>query len=171
LPDPGDGAGQILDDLVPNDHEPFQFRGVERGRRGEKPREPLDHAGAVITSVTGTCSDVEHFTSTASAAALIIQVEATAIATDTAYSVKQAAGPYTADVQFVPVDASCQKLVQPLYAVDGSVTFTALGPTIVAGRFDVTFWTGDHVTGEFSGSICTFDRSALGGITPGVCNH
>ena len=60
-------------------------------------------------------------------------------------------------------DQSCNPTLHST-ATQGSVTLTTASSVTVAGSFDVTFPTGDHVTGTFSGPVCTFNT--LDAATP-----
>ncbi|MGZ6124713.1 MAG: hypothetical protein ACXWLR_07120 [Myxococcales bacterium] len=53
---------------------------------------------------------------------------------------------------FAATDATCQ-LVAASEAVSGAITFTSVGSRY-AGSYDLTFGSGDHVTGTFDAPVC-----------------
>jgi hypothetical protein len=76
-------------------------------------------------------------------------------------------------VSYVAQDVNCNVTVNEA-AQGGTVTYDAVNSTAITGSIDVTFSSGDHVTGEFSAPICNVDLSALAtqssGSTTG-CMH
>jgi len=56
-------------------------------------------------------------------------------------------------VQYTLTDANCLP-VQSDRAISGTVTITSIGNGDVSGNFDLTFDSGDHVTGSFSAKNC-----------------
>jgi hypothetical protein len=55
---------------------------------------------------------------------------------------------------FEQTNASCTT-TESDNASSGSVTLTTVSPSEVAGRFDVMFPSGDHLTGTFDAPVCT----------------
>jgi hypothetical protein len=66
-------------------------------------------------------------------------------------------------LDFVVIDAACTA-IQTLESTSGKVTLTRIDAKGYTGTFDVTFTSGDHVTGSFD----TIDCPAL---TPGSTPH
>jgi len=78
--------------------------------------------------------------------------------------VRQQEGPApsgnTAIAAFTTTDASCEE-TRTLDAITGSITLERLDATGYAGIFDLTFDSGDHVTGRFDAPTCAAPSQAL----------
>jgi len=85
------------------------------------------------------------------------------------YTVWPLTGPQPATfvvVQYTLTDANCLP-VQSDRATSGTVTITSISNGDVSGNFDLTFDTGDHVTGSFSAKNCYALLALLGNSTCG----
>jgi|SRR5215468_10246502 len=85
------------------------------------------------------------------------------------YTVWPLTGPQPAKfvvVQYTLSDANCLP-VQSDRAISGTVTITSIGNGDVSGNFDLTFDSGDHVSGSFSPKNCYTLFALLGNSTCG----
>jgi len=71
-----------------------------------------------------------------------------------------------ASAQYAQTDANCQQ-IQFAGAVSGMITVTSINNGDVSGNFDLTFDSGDHVTGSFSAKNCNALIPALSNSTCG----
>ncbi len=56
--------------------------------------------------------------------------------------------------QYFQTDASCHE-IQSTLATSGTITLTSVSNGNLSGTFDLTFDTGDHVSGSFSAANCS----------------
>jgi hypothetical protein len=59
----------------------------------------------------------------------------------------------TANILFS--NATCQSGPLTMQANMGNITFTSIAADSIVGTYDVTFYTGDHLTGSFTAPTCT----------------
>lgn len=111
-------------------------------------------AGVAYTNVGDTCGIIQREASGGPEPAntvvlsLTVQVAGSSVPAGT-YSINGQPGLFA---DFVTTDANCQTHLHP-NPTSGSVTFTTISSSMVAGTFDVTFGT-DRVTGTFSAPVC-----------------
>ncbi|TMA28567.1 MAG: hypothetical protein E6J78_05475 [Deltaproteobacteria bacterium] len=123
-------------------------------------------AGVVVSDVPGLCAKAASNTTPKSAHILFLgagdvnptSFQITAASTAGTYSIYGGSGAppaKVADVSFFSYDASCTEITtQSASATSGTVTLTSVNNGSYSGNFDVTFDSGDHVTGSFSASNC-----------------
>ncbi len=128
-----------------------------------------DELAAVILSVQdipNMCSNLLSNYAYSSAQQLTLSVEEDTITAGQAYAFTAPGGdagplPYgPAIAQYQATDSTCGPDTIYMDAA-GSVTFTTLGPTRVAGTFTLVFANGDHVDGSFDTPFCA-DWALLG---------
>ncbi len=83
------------------------------------------------------------------------------------YTGNEPAGTKVAYVDWLPATASCSwpTVNNPLSATSGTVTVTSVSASNIAGYFDVTMSSGDHLTGAFFANAC----GIVAMNTPGAC--
>jgi hypothetical protein len=95
----------------------------------------------------------------ATAFALVVTSGTTALAPGS-YPIEQGAQPAPyANVTWSVSDSMC-KQIDYTEAKSGSVILQTVTPSLVTGSFDVTLYTGDHVSGTFSAPVCDAPASA-----------
>lgn len=67
--------------------------------------------------------------------------------------------------QYFQTDASCNE-TQITLATSGTITITSVSNGNLSGTFDLTFDSGDHVTGSFSATNCNALLSVLANPNP-----
>ena len=73
----------------------------------------------------------------------------------------------TVQVSLLATDADCGSTLDEMSGQNGSITLTSITPQAVAGSFDVTFYSGDHLTGTFNAPQCA---SVAIGNEAGACH-
>lgn len=63
-------------------------------------------------------------------------------------------------VTYQAQDANCTETVNE-GASSGTVTYTTANSSVIAGSFDVTFPSGDHLTGTFSAPLCDANLNTI----------
>jgi hypothetical protein len=123
-------------------------------------------AGVVISDVSGLCAKAGSNTTPKSAHILFLgagdvnptSFQITAASTTGTYSIYGGSGAPPAKVayaSFFTFDSGCTQITtQSASATSGTVTLTSVNNGSYSGNFDVTFDSGDHVTGSFSASNC-----------------
>jgi hypothetical protein len=120
-------------------------------------------AAAVITNLPGACAIAQSNGNPRNSQTLVLEVgeEGTAVPPGT-YSI---GGTTTvALATFVAQDDTCTQTAQDT-GTSGTITITTASSTEVAGSFDVTFNTGDHLTGTFSAPVCDASLTDDGGTS------
>jgi hypothetical protein len=122
------------------------------------PTQPV--AGAHLANVGNICTTLQMNQVPASSDVLDVSVVgatgAAAVAPGT-YKLN-APGGIGGAVLFTVQDQNCVPTLQTVATV-GSVTLTTVSSSTIAGTFDATFPTGDHVTGSFSAPVCAFNAA------------
>jgi hypothetical protein len=77
------------------------------------------------------------------------------------YSISGNSGAYFVRAGLAVTDANCNLKSITSDASDGSIEIISVTPMLVTGRFDLTFPSGDHLTGQFAAPVCDFDLNAL----------
>lgn len=116
-------------------------------------------AGARIADVGNVCTALQTNSVAASSKVLDVSVVANSGAVMPGDYKLNGAGGIGGAVTFTVQDQNCNPTLQSSATV-GSVTLTTVSTSTVAGSFDVTFPTGDHVTGTFSAPVCAFSSGA-----------
>lgn len=122
-------------------------------------------AGVVISDVSGLCAKASSNTTPKSAHFLFLgaadvnptSFQITAASSAGTYSIYGGGAPpaKVAEVVFYSYDATCTQIAsQSATATSGTVILTSVNNGSYSGNFDVTFDSGDHVTGSFSASNC-----------------
>jgi hypothetical protein len=124
------------------------------------------NAGVTVTNYSGACAVAQRDGNPSSQTMLSIGVVASGstVPPDT-YLVKGTPSKY-AIILYQMTDASCAQTTSVI-ALDGHVDITTASGGVVAGDFDVTFVTGERVTGTFSAPVCAIDAGAQ--QTPAPC--
>ncbi len=129
------------------------------------------YAGVIITNVSNVCS---LFQSAANPSASgpdpgnstqltlnVLSSNSTPVAPGT-YSVSQPnANGVFVNAAFAATDSTCAVEASSASASSGTVQIVTVSSTMVTGTFDVTFPSGDHLTGQFAAPVCNFDLNAL----------
>jgi hypothetical protein len=122
-------------------------------------------AGALLANVAGLCQALQDGDTPGSSQVLSIRVIGASGAVGPGTYPLNATGGVGGAASFLVRDQNCTPTLQSA-ATQGAVTLTTVTSDTVAGSFDVTFPTGDHVTGTFSGPVCS--GGAAGAMT-GTC--
>ena len=132
----------------------------------------VSYAGVIVANQSGTCATLQRDGNPPGAQALdvLVATDGAAVAPGTyALGPGPTNGAWTS-VTYVAQDAACHKTTSE-QAQTGSITLTAVSSALVTGRFDVTFPSGDHLTGTFSAPVCAVDIGALANETPLPCGQ
>ena len=140
--------------------------GVSGTTTDNGPLQPV--AGAQLANVGNLCTILQHDGDPASSERLYVRVVGASGAIAAGTYMLNGPGGVGGAVSLLVQDQNCTPTVQQT-ATTGSVTLTTVSSSTVAGSFDVTFPTGDHVTGTFSGPVCTF--STPGDATTPACTQ
>ncbi len=132
------------------------------------------YAGAIITNIVGVCDLFKSAVNPVSGpdrpnvrSLNVRVVPITAAGSNSpvpagTYSVRgDNGGKFFVSVGFEATDANCANESITSDASDGTVDLVSVSPTLVTGRFDATFPSGDHLTGQFYAPVCDFDLNAL----------
>ncbi|MGD0525884.1 MAG: hypothetical protein ABSE49_12110 [Polyangiaceae bacterium] len=121
------------------------------------------YAGVDITNIAGTCAIAMHGGDPANQAVLTVAV---GVQGSTVPPGQYTISPSNPDVgvQYDTSNASCEGTFQN--ATSGTIGITAAGEGVIEGSFDVTFPTGETLTGTFSVPICDFDPDAQPDAAP-----
>jgi hypothetical protein len=128
----------------------------------------VNYAGFILSNQTGTCPLLQAGrTAPPNSAFALLKVTSTKIGPMAppdpgTYPLGVAPDQNSdATLAFEASDSSCS-VVADLSASSGTVTFDTVTANVVAGSFDVTLSSGEHISGNFDGPVCNVDLSTLG---------
>jgi hypothetical protein len=109
-------------------------------------------AGVVFGTIADLCGVAERHGSPPSVRTLAFQLgqNGTTVPPGT-YAIGQGVG--LGGATYEAIDSTCA-VTGGEQATGGSVTLTTSTPTLLEGRFDLTFDSGDHIAGPFSAPVC-----------------
>jgi hypothetical protein len=114
------------------------------------------YASAVLTNLPNTCAILSAGGNPANATALTLTVvDANAPIAPGTYTIDGGFSHQGVQVeaQYVVQDATCTSTTTES-AESGTITFSSVGGSILAGSFDVAFPSGDHLQGTFASPLC-----------------
>jgi hypothetical protein len=111
-------------------------------------------AGIDVTNYPAACAVAQRGGNPASSTTLDIGVAASGSTVPPGTYLVRGTPTQNAIVLYLVTDATCAETTAAI-AIDGHVHITAASGGTVAGDFDVTFATGEHLTGSFSAPVCS----------------
>src|ERR1019366_3597056 len=157
----GSGSASVTGTVSGNSIPTSDTIGVRGTTTDNGPLQPV--AGALLTNVGNVCGILQNDGNPASSQVLDVRVVGASGDVTTGTYMLNGPGGIGGAVSLLLQDQSCNPTLHST-ATQGSGTLTPASSVTVAGSFDVTFPTGDHVTGTFSGPVCTFNT--LDAATP-----
>jgi len=108
-----------------------------------------------LSGRSGSCALAASNTNPKNTKILVIAVtDNFAAATTGAFTVAATSGKL-ASVKFISYDATCGDIsAQEAMGVSGTITLTSVSGNALAGTYDITFDSTDHITGSFTGTAC-----------------
>jgi len=123
----------------------------------------VSFAAVVITNLAGSCAIAERNGNPPNAQSLLLEagVKGTSVPPGT-YTIGDTTS--VALAEFTAQDATCTQTTDDK-GTAGTITLTSSSSTEVSGSFDVTFDSGDHVTGTFSAPVCNASLTSDAGTS------
>lgn len=119
-------------------------------------------AGAFITNVSGSCAVIQRNGNprNTTALSLVVATQGASVPAGS-YTVGAQGQSSAAEASYEATDSNCNKTTNEK-ATGGTITLTTVSSTTVTGTFDVTFASGDHLTGNFTAPVCSATLNTSG---------